>query len=64
MSNECSACHFEKVYELQFRGVNQDLSELNERVKRVETVLARGVFLLVTNLAVVVITLAQLVLAG
>ena len=64
MSSECSSCQFEKVYELQFRGVNQDLAELSERVKRVETVLARGVFLLITNLAVVIITLAQVVLAG
>lgn len=56
--NECR-CSFERVYEVEMRGLHEDLNELKERVSRLETTLARGVLLLVANLAGVVVTLAR-----
>jgi len=59
MSEGCEKCSFEKVAEVEFRGLCSDLQELKERVMRLEQTLARGVLLLVANLAGVAVTLAR-----
>ncbi len=58
MHEGCDACAFEKVAEVQFRNLGEDLRELKDRVGRLETTLARGVLLLVANLVGVIVTLA------
>lgn len=55
----CEACPYQMVHEVQFRKVEENLSDLRERVQRLETTLARGVMLLIANLACVIGTLAQ-----
>ena len=59
MSVNCEPCPYERAYEVQFRNVEADLLELKERVRRLEVTLARGVMLLVANLACVVAALAE-----
>ncbi len=59
MHDGCDTCAFEKVAEVQFRNIGDDLHEVKARVGRLETTLARGVLLLVANLVGVVMTLAQ-----
>ncbi len=56
---ECSPCPYEMAYDVQFRKVEENLEDMRQRVRRLETVLARGVMLLIANLACVVGTLAQ-----
>lgn len=51
-------CAYERLYELQFGGLREDMHELKDRVGRLESTLARGVLLLVANLVGVVVTLA------
>ena len=55
----CAKCSFEKVAEVEFRNLGTDLHELKDRVTRLEQMLARGVLLLVANLAAVIVTLAR-----
>ncbi len=52
-------CRYERVYEVQFRHVESGLAELKSRVCRLETALARGVLLLVANLACAVVMLLE-----
>lgn len=52
-------CAFAQVYEVETRNLTEDVRELKDRVKSLETTLTRGILLLVANLAGVVITLAQ-----
>ena len=59
MKERCEPCPYEMAYEVQFQNVTGDLDELKERVKCLETTLARGVTLLVANLAGVALMLAQ-----
>ena len=59
MKESCTVCPYEMAYEVQFRNLTGDLEELKERVRRLESTLARGVMLLVANLVGVVLTLAQ-----
>ncbi len=59
MTGKDCSCAFERVYEVEMRGLHEDLRELKERVLGLETVLARGVLLLVANLAGVAVTLAM-----
>jgi hypothetical protein len=47
------------VYTLQFQNLREDLGELKERVRRLEVTLARGVLLLIGNLAGMIVMLAQ-----
>jgi len=54
-----AACRYEMAYAVQFEHVRDDLSELKERVHRLESTLARGVMLLVANLVGVATMLAQ-----
>ena len=55
----CDTCPYEMAYDVQFRNMETDLAEVKARVAKLETTLARGVMLLVANLAGVVATLAQ-----
>lgn len=57
--NECANCPQRKVHEVEFRMLDGKLGDLKERVARVETVLGRGIVLLVANLAAAVATMAQ-----
>ncbi len=59
MSTDCDTCPYEMAYDVQFRGLTEDLNELKNRVARLETTLARGMLLLVANLAGVVMMLVQ-----
>ena len=59
MKRHCPTCEYEKLYTVQFNALAADLKELKERVRRLETTLARGVLLLVANLMGVALTLAE-----
>lgn len=59
MRDEECRCGLDRVHEVEMRGLREDLRELKERVSRLEATLARGVLLLVANLAGVVVTLAR-----
>ena len=52
-------CPFEGVFRVELRSLHEDLKEVKERVGRLEQTLARGVLLLVANLAGIVVTLAR-----
>ncbi len=58
-ATDCITCPHERVHQIEYRQLDQNLNELKTRVGRVETTLARGVLLLVANLAGVVITLLR-----
>ncbi len=49
--------YLDKVVEVQFQALRSDIGELRKRVGRLETVLGRGVMLLVGNLLGVLVTL-------
>jgi hypothetical protein len=53
------ACPYEQIYAAEFRGVKEDLHDLKTRVGRLETVIERGVLLLLANLVGVIVTLVQ-----
>ena len=55
----CETCRYGMAYDVQFRDLRGDLTELKGRVGRLEATLARGVLLLVANLVGVVMVLAQ-----
>ena len=57
--NDCVGCAFREVHQLQVGNLKEDLTELKQRVQRLETTLARGVLLLVANLVGVAASLAQ-----
>ena len=59
MNTNCETCPYEMAYDVQFRDLTDDLNELKERVGRLEMALARGLLLLVANLAGVATILAQ-----
>ncbi len=52
------ACAFERAAQVEFRNLSGAVSELKERMTRLEQTLARGVALLVANLAGMAIMLA------
>jgi len=60
----CNGCGYRQAHEFQMSSLNEDLRELKQRVQRLETTLARGVLLLVANLAAVCMSLAQQVLGA
>ncbi len=62
MKENVEHCRYEAVYSLQFQNLRDDLNELKERVRSLETTLGRGVTLLLANLVGVVITLAEQIL--
>lgn len=57
-TRECR-CPYERVHAVEIRGVRDDMRELKDRIDRLETALARGVMLLVANLAGVIVTLGK-----
>ena len=59
MNCDHDACAFAKVYEVETRNLTEDIRDLKDRVKSLESTLARGILLLVANLVGVVVTLAQ-----
>jgi hypothetical protein len=59
MLDACETCPQRKVHEVQYRMLAENLGELKERVRQLETTLARGVLLLVANLAGMVVSLAR-----
>lgn len=63
MEQRENGCRYERVYAVQFANLTDDLKELKERVKCLEATLARGVLLLVANLAGVTAMLLRQVLA-
>ena len=63
MENRCNPCRYEMAYKVQFRSFGEDLTELKERVGKLENALTRAVMLLVANLGAVVLSLAQQLLA-
>jgi hypothetical protein len=52
-------CAYARAYTVEFRGLREDLKEVKARVNGLETTLARGVLLLVANLAGVIVSLAR-----
>ncbi len=62
MKENVERCRYEAVYSLQFQNLRDDLNELKDRVRSLETTLGRGVTLLLANLVGVVITLAEQIL--
>lgn len=64
MSSGCDTCPYEMAYDVQFRNLIGDLNELKDRIERLEVTLAKGLLLLVANLAGVVSVLAQQLLRG
>ena len=62
MPDENETYPYNVVHDIQWRTLREDLGELKDRVQRLETTLARGVTLLVANLAgVIALLLRQLV---
>jgi hypothetical protein len=56
---EEQSCRNEKIFNIQFLSLKEDLTELKERVDRLEQTLTRGLILLVANLAGVIVTLMR-----
>lgn len=59
MNEPCESCPHERVHKIEYRQLTENLKEVKDRVERVETTLARGVLLLVVNLAAMVVSLAR-----
>ncbi len=58
-NNACdNHCAFERAAQVEFRNLAASVFELKERMSRLEQTLARGIGLLVANLAGMVIMLA------
>ncbi len=54
-----AACPYKPVHDIQWMSLREDLSEVKTRVQRLESTLARGVALLVANLAGVIVSLLR-----
>ena len=59
MSESFGASLHREVYDAEFRLLESKLMGLKDRVVRLESTMARGILLLVANLAGVVMSLAQ-----
>lgn len=59
MSNTGEFSGIRELHDAEFRLLESKLMDMKDRVVRLETTMARGVLLLVANLAGVVMTLAQ-----
>lgn len=59
MADECESCPMERVHQVEYRLLSGQYEDIKVRVARLETQLARGILLLVANLAGVVTTLAR-----
>lgn len=59
MSKSRESCPHGRAHEVEYRVLTDSLTELRDRVARVESALVRGVMLLVANLAGVFLSLAH-----
>ncbi len=59
MSESFGASLQREVYDAEFRLLESKLLDVKDRVVRLESTMARGILLLVANLAGVVMSLAQ-----
>ncbi len=59
MKDECDSCPHERVHKVEYQLLTQNLDDLRMRVARVETMLGRGMLLLVANLAGVAMSVAS-----
>lgn len=57
--NPCKGCPIREARDLEFRLLDGRLRDVKRRVERLETAVTRGLVLLITNLAGIVINLAQ-----
>ena len=64
MSEMCTGCPLEAVHAVEMKALNNSLTDLKDRVTRLESTMARGMMLLVANLVGVIVTLAQGLLAS
>ncbi len=55
----CEVCGCGQAHAFRLKSLDEDVREVKERVQRLETTLARGMMLLVANLAAVCMSLAQ-----
>ena len=58
MKDQCDSCPHERVHKVEYRLLTQNLDDLRMRVARVESMLGRGILLLVANLAGVAVSIA------
>ncbi len=56
---KCDVCGCGQAQTFRLKKLDDDVREVKDRVQRLETTLARGVMLLVANLAAVIMSLAQ-----
>ena len=59
MAESSGASVQREVYDAEFRLLDSKLMDVKDRVVRLESTMARGILLLVANLAGVVMSLAQ-----
>ena len=59
MKDQCDSCPHERVHNVEYRLLTQNLDDLRMRVARVESTLGRGILLLVANLAGVAVSIAS-----
>lgn len=64
MNTEGAAPYLWKLHQIEYRQLAANLEDLKGRVGKVEATLARGVLLLVANLAAVLATLVTTYLGG
>ena len=57
--NWCKGCPVRETRDMEFRMLDGRLRDVKRRVERLETAVTRGLVLLVTNLAGIVLSLAQ-----
>lgn len=58
-TEQAAACPYKPVHDIQWMSLREDLCEVKTRVQRLESTLARGVALLVANLAGVIVSLLR-----
>lgn len=58
-TDPCDVCSFQQVARVEFRNLAEDLRELKARVHDLERTLARGVMLLIANLAGLIVAIAK-----
>jgi len=59
MSESCRDCPQERVHQVEYRMLSDKLLDLKERVAKLESLVSRGLLLLVANLVGVITSLAR-----
>jgi hypothetical protein len=59
LPDSCDPCAFQRVAQVEFRNLADDLRELKDRVHDLERTIARGVMLLIANLAGLIVAIAR-----